>query len=411
MEGLARMLQNPYGSSENLLGRMLIVEDLTADLVELLGSSLEIDPLFFASHLHTSRSRKTAKLPDTRLLPSAAKHLKFLSATYHRPISFAADPVPGKLLCDANVWRKVGAWPAPNSVSVGYAMRVFSTLVNFNNSGIWFGLALVDPPVGNTFFMDGRGQQEAQTPVLLRSEQFQGGYDAFPFTKPSSSEGVHSPPRCSLFDDLIYCWMEELPSVFDPRAPTLLSLSYYPLKIIVAEWMNFANLMHYTVENLEYSIEDLSTSLSEFQRLESDLRRLQGWRRRVVGSSSKMDSLTHAIKSLSSEPPFLETWESLLGDIEHVIYRTNMYGQRLDALVPVLSSYVQVVESRGSIAEAKSITRLTYLALVFLPLTFVSGLFSMSEDILPGRKNFWIYFAVAIPLTVVVLFTVARLLT
>jgi hypothetical protein len=276
---------------------------------------------------------------------------------------------------------------------------------------LFLGLALVDPPVRNTFFTDGREQKRAQTPVLFRSEQFQGGYDAFPFTKPSSSEGAHSPPRYSLFDDLIYYWTEELPPVFDPRAPTLLSLSYYPLKIIVAEWMNFANLMHYTVENLEYATEDLFTTLLELQRLESDLARLQGFRRRSADSSNGMNSLANAVKSLSPEPPFLETWESLLGNIEHVIYRIDMYSRRLDALVPVLSSYVQVAESRRSIVETKSITRLTYLALVFVPLTFVSSLFSMSGDILPGKKNFWIYFAVAIPLMVVVLFTVARLLT
>ncbi|KAI9775220.1 MAG: hypothetical protein M1839_001338 [Geoglossum umbratile] len=411
MEGLIQMLQSPYENSGNVLGRMLIVEDLTADVIELLGSSLEIDPLFFASHLHTSRSGKTAKRPDTRLLPSATKHLKFLSTIYHRPISFATDLVPFKLLCDANVWRKVGAWPAPGSVSVGFTQRAFSTLVNVNNCGIWFGLALVDPPVRNTFFMDGREQQRPKTPVLFHSEQFQGGYDAFPFTRPSSNDGTHSPPRYSLFDDLIYYWTEELPSVFDPRAPAILSLSYYPLKIIVAEWMNFANVMHYTVENLEFSIEGLSTAPLELQRLESDLAHLQGFRRRTVDSSNKMNSLVYAVKSLTPEPPSLETWESLLGDIEHVIYRIDMYSRRLDALVPVLSSYVQVAESRRSMVETKSITRLTYLALVFVPLTFVSSIFSMSEDILPGKKNFWIYFAVAIPLMVVVLFTVARFLT
>ncbi|KAH0559527.1 hypothetical protein GP486_003956 [Trichoglossum hirsutum] len=313
MEGLTQMLQSPYESSGDLLGRMLIVEDLTADVIELLGSSLEIDPLFFATHLR---------------------------------------------------------------------------------------LALVDPPVRDTFFMDGREQQRARTPVPLRSEQFQGGYDAFPFTKLSLNDGSHSPPRYSLFDDLIYYWTEELPSVFDPRAPTLLSLSYYPLKIIVAEWMNFANLMLYTIENLEYSIEDLSTTLLGHQRLESDLARLQSWRRRALDSSDKMTSLVRAVKSLSPEPPYLETWESLFGDIGHILNRTDMYIRRFDGLIPVFSSYVQLVESRRSIIETKSITRLTYLALVFVPLTFVSSLFSMSGDVLPGKKNFWIYFAVAIPLTI-----------
>jgi hypothetical protein len=34
------------------LGRILVIEDLTREVVEVLGSS-NIDPLFFASHIHT----------------------------------------------------------------------------------------------------------------------------------------------------------------------------------------------------------------------------------------------------------------------------------------------------------------------------------------------------------------------
>lgn len=275
------------------------------------------------------------------------------------------------------------------------------------------GLVLVDPPVGNTFFVDERGKQQAQTPIILRSDPFQGGYDNFFPAKSSSSSsnGVNTltvPPRSSLFDDLIYYWMEEVPHVFNPHAPTLLSLSYYPLKVIVAEWMNVANLLHYTVENLEYSFEDLSITLSELQRLESDLRRLQSWRRRTSSSLDKIRSLVYMVESFGSDSAFSEIWESLLGDIQHVIHKINVYSERFNGLVPVFSSSVQIVESRRSISQAESITRLTYLALVSIPLTFVSGLFSMNGDFLPGRKKSWIYFTVAIPLMMVV-FAVVRL--
>lgn len=160
--------------------------------------------------------------------------------------------------------------------------------------------------------------------------------------------------------------------------------------------------MQYTVENVESSVEDPSVKLSRLQQLESDLRRLQSWRRRTSGSLDKLRSLIHLVESFSTDSPFSETWESLVGDIKHVITRINMYSNRFDALIPVLSSCVQMVESRRSITEAKSINRLTYLALVFVPLTFVSSLFSMNEDLLPGRKKSWIYFTVAVPLVAVV---------
>ena len=97
------MLQNPHENNEDQLGRLLVVEDLTADVIELLGSSLEIDPLFFALHLHATRSEKTVEQPDVRLLPSKARHLGILSTIYYRPLTFAGNPIPAKLCCDANV--------------------------------------------------------------------------------------------------------------------------------------------------------------------------------------------------------------------------------------------------------------------------------------------------------------------
>ena len=40
--------------------------------------------------------------------------------------------------------------------------------------------------------------------------------------------------------------------------------------------------------------------------------------------------------------------------------------------------------------------------MVFIPLAFVCGLFSMSDQILPGSDEFWVYWATAVPLIVVV---------
>jgi hypothetical protein len=55
------------------------------------------------------------------------------------------------------------------------------------------------------------------------------------------------------------------------------------------------------------------------------------------------------------------------------------------------------------VLQAANITRLTYIALVFVPLSWVTGLFSMSEHYSPGQEQFWIYFATALPLLLVVL--------
>jgi Mg2+ and Co2+ transporter CorA len=83
------------------------------------------------------------------------------------------------------------------------------------------------------------------------------------------------------------------------------------------------------------------------------------------------------------------------------------YGNRLEDIGPLLTSLVQVVDARRSFTETANITRLTTLALAFVPLTYVTGLFSMNVNVAPGAPYFWVYFAVAIPVTLLV-FLVAR---
>ena len=100
-------------------------------------------------------------------------------------------------------------------------------------------------------------------------------------------------------------------------------------------------------------------------------------------------------------------WALVAHDYGHIAEDVNSFGGRLEAMGPVITSLIQTVDSRQSLAETANLSRLTYLALVFVPLTFVSSLFSMAGDTGPGRRAFWIYFAVAIPLLCLV-FLIAR---
>jgi CorA-like Mg2+ transporter protein len=268
----------------------------------------------------------------------------------------------------------------------------------------------VDPPVRNVFFIDKRGKQRVKDTVVIRSEPFQGGYDDFLSGRSSPVEGANATPgprRDSMFDDLIYYWTAEMPPLFDPLAPTLLSLSYYPLEMAAAEWMNFANMMHYTVENLEYATEDLPRTNSELRGLESSVHAMQSRRRCLADAIYKIRLLTNALEPLCSGSSPSEAWESIFDGFELVANRIYIYRRRFDAMIPVLTSLFQIVESRRSLAETRGITRLTHLALIFVPLTFLSSLFSMTGDLAPGKQQFWVYFAVTVP-TVGVVFLVAR---
>src|SRR5436190_12568651 len=57
-----------------------------------------------------------------------------------------------------------------------------------------------------------------------------------------------------------------------------------------------------------------------------------------------------------------------------------------------------------AVREARLATRLMIVALIFLPLSFVAGLFNMNGRFALDREGGWIYWCVAIPLTMAVTF-------
>jgi hypothetical protein len=96
-------------SAQKLQGRILLIEDLTKDVVEMLGTGLGIDPLFFAMHLHVvSRSGMRHQTPDQATLPSRLSSQNFTNMSYHRAISCDTVSVDGgRLQRDTVIDRKL----------------------------------------------------------------------------------------------------------------------------------------------------------------------------------------------------------------------------------------------------------------------------------------------------------------
>lgn len=60
-------------------------------------------------------------------------------------------------------------------------------------------------------------------------------------------------------------------------------------------------------------------------------------------------------------------------ELKYLEEQIEQHGRALEAFGPIMTSLVQLVDSRRSIAQAENIRRLTYIVLGFIPLTFVSG--------------------------------------
>lgn len=385
-----------------LQGRILIMEDLTVDVVELLGAELDIDPLFFAMHLHTvHRTGMRHQMPDEATLPSRLRSNDYINISYHRPLTCDnADFPAGKWIRDAAVDRKVVLL---RSTTIALASHCASVVKVQRSNGFWISIILVDPPLRETHFPTGHKDEVAHK-IHLSLRPFLGTYEDFTeppkFSEDWSSLTSYAP--AGPLEDMLRYWECNIPASFDAQNPSLRSLAHYPLRIAAAEWVKYVEVMQHCIKTYEYK----GNELPDFDKFNLDLRELQGWRLRTLNSQQKVGSVIRKLKSYSSEESENGT-DPLLEDYEVVSSNIQSAGSRLENMLPVVTSLVQIIDARQSFAETANISRLTVLALVFVPLTFVSSLFSMNTENLPGSSHFWVYFVVAIPVTVLV-FLVAR---
>lgn len=262
-------------------------------------------------------------------------------------------------------------------------------------------LILVDPPISHRYYVDGQ-KRKKQNEVQLPSQPFLGPYEDFLPPEPlldglGMETNVH---RGSLMEDLQYYWTRALPDCFDTTNPSLQALSYYPLNIVAAEWVKYVAVMHHCIKQFEYQ----HNHLPELDQFNRDLTELQAWSRRTVLSQGKVETLVRLLRS----PNFNShkgdrQLECLSEDLELILHKMQDAGRRLENTLPIVMTSVQIADTRRTYAEQADIKRLTVLALIFVPLTFIASLFSMNTENMPGSKDFWVYFVVAIPVTVLVI--------
>jgi hypothetical protein len=121
-------------------GRLVIIEDLSKAIIETLGSLLDIDPLFFASHIHGPNVDIASSKPSIAVLPSKVMSQNFLSVQYQRAVDFGAcSMAPRKMLRDSNVPRKVVVLPPIKNTYIGLEQQSCSVLLSTTKSKSWLG--------------------------------------------------------------------------------------------------------------------------------------------------------------------------------------------------------------------------------------------------------------------------------
>ncbi|OAG04470.1 uncharacterized protein CC84DRAFT_1217922 [Paraphaeosphaeria sporulosa] len=320
---------------------------------------------------------------------------------YHRAITTGTTSVDGgRLLRDTVIDRKLIFLPSTTIGLVQHCMSVIR-IDPHSMRQFWLALILVDPPIGHIYHADGQ-KWKKQRAMHVLSQPFLGTYEDFVPPGPLSAgfTGYTGVQSGSLLEDLQYYWTLDLPNCFDATNPSLQALSYYPLNIVAAEWVKYVAVMNHCIKQFEYQ----HNHLPELDQFNRDLTELQAWSRRTVLSLGKVEWLIRLLQSpnFNSHKDDRQL-DCLSEDLELILHKMQDAGRRLENTMQMVMTSVQIADARRTYAEQANIKRLTVLALVFVPLTFIASLFSMNTEYMPGSKNFWVYFVVALPVTLLVI--------
>ncbi|KAI7762894.1 hypothetical protein LZL87_008335 [Fusarium oxysporum] len=390
-------------TSPSVSTRFIFVENVSPGVIILLGEKLDIDPLFFADYIHAAFANPEKKTPppSTATLPSFIATRDHIHLHCQKVIALEGTEdelkkAPYDLKTTSNVPRHVRRLVTLPGRRLALAQTCCSFIVR-KIGDINICLFLLDPPVTSVVHSLGSDLRSTyQASFLhLNFEDFRAP-ESFSSFKKSPSRDTWN--KASMMENIIYYLQACPPPGLDLNSPSILSIGYYGIYITLSEWNIYNYLISRCSKHYQYSDQLKAGRLRDEVLLD-----LQRWKVRSRSSHRKLSILRDVISSHILPSDDATVLNGVLNDINYLRDQLHDYSQSLEQMVMVATSLIQLLDSRRSILEAINTKRLTFLALVFVPLAWVSSLFSMSDGYSPGHDLFWVYFATALPVLAVVL--------
>ncbi|KAJ9611254.1 hypothetical protein H2200_004437 [Cladophialophora chaetospira] len=402
--------------------RLFILEDLEAEFIELLGDKLGVDPLVFAEQTNAWYFTDIVSVGH-RQLPSLIKPQKSFTLRYHeirKPLSehkkeLSAMTVllvdPPMEISRAKVQGKAVA--APNYIFKAQ---------NFKNRGeLWMS-----------------EEQHSQNPLQLvktlhASEPYhKGSMTLYPLsfrsTERLQTAGVIADEDqrdlTSPFDETIFYWKnlvtsEDIESV---QAQSVNSATHL-LKFVAYHWTNALELVSHTLAQSEYFSDDnpatrprhMNTNewRREFFKVVNANDKINYFRRKMINFEGNVElNLERLGTALDGDVQTGQLPRAILDaqkDFKAIASRLRPLRERANTLSTVANDIASVRAAFQAIEDSASGLSLSILATVIFPFTLVASMLSMPDPYKPSGSQFWIFFAVSIPLTaVIILFLVVN---
>jgi len=415
---------------ENTPDRLLIVEDLSRDVVELLGAEYDIDPLFFLSHIgdylfHNTRD-PWVELPDLDCVSRRQTHftLQYLRARYFdTPEAFEN----AERECGAfNVLRRLDSDRSAKRLQNGLLDKKDAsvTLIRAKTSFWMKPRKQKDEPLLGRLHVGPRTDSHLLIiqavllvdPTVKAGFPLWGGYRPFEDTPSMKSEDpVETCTRVSLFEDAIF-WSSRMTDADlqlardDPKC-----IAIPMMRLVLADWRTVLKYMTTIFGKIEWEIEKPHWG-DVPNNVDKTLQKLSPWKRNIHYYKAMVGDAINRIfppkfrthLNLGGAIPSTEDSGiyDLLHDFRIVQSQMESSQQRIESIQLTATNAINIEEARRAVQQNKHLARLTFLATAFLPLNFTSSFLSMSPDFNASNGPVWLFFAIGLPLMILALLIV-----
>ncbi|KAJ4354581.1 uncharacterized protein N0V89_006318 [Didymosphaeria variabile] len=344
--------------SECKSNRAFVIEGLSRDMVEKVGSAFEIEPEFFGSHLRATTWNYYDGRSNAIPLPSIRKQSNFWTLEYWECVQLTGRHHLGVILVDS---------PLPKLIRFAYD--------NFEDSQECPWVPYQGGPLDFA-------NLETRKDFLQRHPKS---------VKESLISRLNFPKRA-------------LP------APIGASTTAAILQqIVLSNWALTLRFLRRDFDSVNLS--DLANDSVDTSQTESTLQNLGSCRNLLERCSvitrrnlahlkiAPKENISRSIQDANTTCDLLHLdWLFTSDEIQHCINETDQFINIRLASFSVLDSKRTAMLSYSS----NQISKLGQLLILFFtPAAFAYGVLSMGGDFLPGNKKFWIFWAVAIPLSTI----------
>lgn len=151
------------------------------------------------------------------------------------------------------------------------------------------------------------------------------------------------------------------------------------------QWRDVLAAMNDTIDQIDLA---MASCIKDAQSVALELTRrkrlLTSWRP-FLGKQqrhSKTEIFQHIAATHNQEPALSELLGNLTDSLQSIERDREILEKRMEQTSQELASVIAILESKTATAQTKTISVLTELAFIFIPLSFASSFFSMSIKVL-----------------------------